>query len=188
MIEKSKLPHYITYIFCSIFLLMGIVYVSGQDLDGKKLTDDEKSLISLILNSKKAKNGEKLFRNILAAHPFIDQYYYQPSIFGEGTEKPKLSISLPAGVWVNLTPSQQEMIEAYVASEILTVWRTPFKYSVVKADAPGAFITKKNVKNMSLYDWVIIEGKLTNNGRDILSDKTISTGEKWQGQDLSKYF
>lgn len=196
--KQSNIPYF--YLFMILIMLIFFAISSPIEKEDKKITPEKRTStatkppknnstdISFIMDSQKARKGKKLLHDILIAHNIVDQFYYEPSLFGEGTANPKLNISLPVGVWANLTTDQQAALEAYVSSEILTVWRTPFKYSVVKANSPAAIITKKNVKNMYFYDWEIIEGKITNNGRDILHEKTISTGEKWQGKDLSNFF
>ncbi|MBF0646595.1 hypothetical protein HTZ97_15875 [Desulfuromonas acetoxidans] len=185
---KNNLPHYIVYAFCSALLLIGIFYTSGKSIDQIESKQGDNNLTNKILNSQKAKNGEKLLHEILVSHRTIDQFYYVPHLWGELTESPKMSISLPAGAWDNLTEYQQGTLEAYVASKTVNAWLNPFRFSSIKENAPIAWKVKESAKKMKVTDWEIIEGKLTNNGRDILHEKTISTGEKWQGKDLSKYF
>jgi hypothetical protein len=53
----------------------------------------------------------------------------------------------------------------------------PFNYCGVARNAPIASKIRKNVGNMNNNSWGIMSGRISEDGRDILSDKLVRSGD-----------
>ncbi|MCF6267763.1 MAG: hypothetical protein L3J57_14655 [Desulfuromusa sp.] len=161
-----------------ILIVMVIKDLSGDETNKNTQQSENKSVsVSSVIDQSKAENGRKLFIEILSDNPTIDRFYYSPSLAGGITEIPTINLNLPSGIWDRLSLSQQDILKTYASSEVINAWINPFKYSPVTEGAPVGAKLRKNAKKMTIHDWAIYEGKLTNNGRDIISDRVVARGK-----------
>jgi hypothetical protein len=122
----------------------------------------------------KSKQGHDLHLRILASNPRIDKFYRQPFIHGALSNKPVCCISVPVVNWRSLSEPEKQALKNYASSLVNQVKADPFKYSGVAVNAPVAPNVRRNVAAMSNNSWGIIVGKISPDGRDILSDQIIS--------------
>jgi len=128
-------------------------------------------------NNSAAIEGKKLHLRILARHPKLDKFYKQPDLYGGLTASPKVTIYLPMADWNKTTPKERDMLAAYVSSLIKQVQANPLKYARIQANAPASPQIKNNTSTMNEKSWQIIAGQLSPDGRDILADSTVLSGQ-----------
>jgi hypothetical protein len=121
--------------------------------------------------------GKKLHLTILARHPKLDKFYKQPDLYGGLTASPKVTIYLPITDWNKTSPKERNKLAAYVSSLIKNVKANPLKYARIKANAPVSPQIKNNAVTMNEKSWQIIAGQLSPDGRDILADSTVLSGQ-----------
>ncbi len=124
-----------------------------------------------------ANEGKRIHLQILARHPKLDKFYKQPDLYGGLTASPKVTIYLPITDWNKATPKERDMLAAYVSSLIKQVKANPLKYARIQTNAPAATQIKKNASTMSEKSWQIIAGQFSPDGKDILADSTVSSGQ-----------
>lgn len=126
----------------------------------------------------KIDQGRELHLEILERHRKIDKFYHEPSVNGVLTDKPLLCISVPETDWESLPESKKDDLAAYVASLLINLKSDPFiYYNGVDANAPAARIARRNIKTMSSESWGIMVGKISPDGRDIMSDRIVRSGK-----------
>jgi len=125
----------------------------------------------------KIEQGKKLHLAILDKHRKIDKFYREPFVNGILTSTPLLCISVPENDWESLPESKKSMLAAYVASLLDNLKSDPFMYyNGVDANAPAAPTALKNIKKMSSESWGIMVGRISPDGRDIMSDRVARSG------------
>ena len=128
-------------------------------------------------NNSAAIEGKKLHLRILARHPKLDKFYKQPDLYGGLTASPKVTIYLPMADWNKTTPKERDMLAAYVSSLIKQVETNPLKYARIQANALAAPQIKNNAATMNEKSWQIIAGQFSPDGKDILADSTVLSGQ-----------
>ncbi len=128
-------------------------------------------------NNSVAIEGKRLHLRILARHPKLDKFYQQPDLYGGLTASPKVTIYLPLADWNTISSKERDLLAAYVSGLIKQVKASPLKYARIQANAPAASQVKNNAATMTEKSWQIIAGQLSPDGRDILADLTVRSGQ-----------
>jgi len=138
---------------------------------GDRKTDNQKAGKTF------AEQGKELHLRILKRHPQIDQFYERPFLYGELTDSPLIIISVPMKDWDSISEKERDLLCEYVASLVTQARLSPFSYTKIPQNAPIAPIIKQNVSKMTEKSWGILVGRISEDGRDIYSDKLVKTGK-----------
>jgi hypothetical protein len=117
-----------------------------------------------------------LLGSIYDRYPRLDPFYRRVLLYGAGTLEPLAVIHVPEPDWTDLSGDQRDLLGSYVASHVDAVTAQPFAFSDIPEDAPAARLIRLNVARMSTTSWGILVGRLTDDGRDIYSDRMAVTG------------
>lgn len=120
--------------------------------------------------------GNILHKQILDRHPKIGSFYCRPLLYAELTDNPLAAICLPISDWQTLTESERASICAYTSSLVEEVKAQPFKFTQIPPTAPVASMLRGKVARMTKESYGILIGRITDDGRDILSDKVVRCG------------
>jgi hypothetical protein len=123
-----------------------------------------------------ADKGKLLHASLLGRHAGIDHYYRRPVLWGAATGQPLAVICVPIDDWSGLTADDRGDLKAYAASLVNLVQSDPFTYSGIPASAPAAPLVRRNAAGMTAASWGVLVGKLSPDGRDILSDEIVVRG------------
>ena len=127
--------------------------------------------------SNEEKEGKNLHMQSLSHYPKLDKFYKQPDLYGGLTASPKVTIYIPIVSWEKLTSKDRNLLAIYAANLIKTVRSNPLKYARVPNHAPAASTIKNNAAKMTGSSWQIIAGQFSNDGRDIMTDSTVRSGQ-----------
>jgi hypothetical protein len=123
-----------------------------------------------------AAKGKALHSAILDRHPKIDGFYREPSLWGAASPDPLAVITVPESDWATLAPDEIEALKAYASSQVNGVRSAPLAKSGIPATAPGAPLVRQNATLMGASSWGIMVGRISDDGRDILSDRVATRG------------
>lgn len=124
-----------------------------------------------------ALDGGILHKQILSKYPTIDKYYYEPILYGAASPSPTVHIYIPIKEWKKLSLAQQNDLKSYASLATSFAKRDPLKYSEISPSAPIAKTILYYARNIGSASWVIYEGKLTVDGRDITQGKAVAQGK-----------
>ena len=124
-----------------------------------------------------AEQGKAIHLRILKRHPQIDQFYERPFLYGEATDSPLIVISVPIKDWESISSKERDSLCEYVASLVTQARLSPFSYTEIPQTAPFAPKLRENVSKMTDRSWGILVGQISEDGRDINSDKLLKTGK-----------
>lgn len=124
-----------------------------------------------------SEQGRELHLRILRKHPKIDRFYEKPMLSGELTDNPLVVINVPAKDWASISEKDRDLLCKYVASLVTKVRSSPFSYTTIPENAPIASRVKQNISKMTDRSWGIRVGRISEDGRDIYSDKVVKTGQ-----------
>ena len=131
-----------------------------------------------IVGNTLAERGKKLHLRILKRHPKIDQFYERPILYAELTNDPLVVINVPIEDWDSISEKERNLLCKYVASLVNQVRSNPFSYTRIPQNAPIAPRLKENISKMTNKSWGILTGQISEDGRDIYSDKLVKTGKQ----------
>lgn len=158
-----------------ILLLLSFLFVcsvnSEEILKNDQKRDNKES--SRVIN--KEKGGKRIHLRILNKYKKVDIFYKNPTIW-RAMKEPLSIISIPIREWEILSEKERDYLSMYAASTVKIVKNNPFKYCSIPQNAPFAPIIRKNVGNMNENSWGIMAGRISADGRDILSDKLVRSG------------
>ncbi|MFZ2445556.1 MAG: hypothetical protein WAW37_04300 [Syntrophobacteraceae bacterium] len=120
--------------------------------------------------------GRQIYLRILNSHPNIDSFYQKPTLWGGMTATPLAVISVPITDWEALSENERKLLSEYAASLVDDVKGDPFGNSPIPAKAPAAPKIRENASRMTPKSWGIMAGRISDDGRDILSDKIVRSG------------
>lgn len=123
-----------------------------------------------------AAKGKALHAAILGRHPKIDAFYREPSLWGATSSDPLAVITIPEPDWSTLAPEEIEALKAYASSQVNGVRSAPLEKSGIPATAPAADLVRRNAAMMGASSWGIMVGRISEDGRDILSDRVAMRG------------
>ena len=123
-----------------------------------------------------AAKGKALHTTILDRHPKIDAFYREPSLWGAASPEPLAVITVPESDWATLAPEEIEALKAYASSQVNGVRSAPLAKSGIPANAPAAPLVRQNAALMGASSWGIMVGRISDDGRDILSDRIATRG------------
>jgi hypothetical protein len=125
----------------------------------------------------RAKEGLDLHLRILSKHPKIDYSYAHPLLNAALTDNPLVAISVPIDDWNSISTDERNLLCEYAASLVSKVRSDPFTYSKVPPEAPAASMIRRNVSMMTSKSWGILAGRISEDGRDIYSDRIVKAGK-----------
>lgn len=138
---------------------------------------DRKSENSIVRNTP-PEQGRELHIKLLKRHAKIDQFYQKPMLYAELTNDPLVVINLPIEDWDSISGNDRNLLCEYVASLVNQVRSNPFSYTRIPPDAPIAPKLRANISKMTDKSWGILAGRISEDGRDIYSDKLVKTGKE----------
>jgi len=138
---------------------------------------DRKSENSIVHNTP-AEQGKELHIRLLKRHTKIDQFYEKPMLYAELSNDPLVVINLPIEDWDSISADERNLLCEYVASLVNQVRSNPFSYTKIPPDAPIAPRLRANISKMTDKSWGILAGRISEDGRDIYSDKLVKTGKQ----------
>jgi len=133
---------------------------------------------SIVVGKTPAEQGKELHLKILKKYPKVDQFYERPILYAELTNDPLVVISVPIRNWESISEKERNLLCQYVASLVNLVRSNPFSYTRVPQNAPIAPKLRENVSRMTDKSWGILAGRISEDGRDIYSDKLVITGKQ----------
>lgn len=159
-----------------ILLLISTLFVSAVNSGEVSIKSQENGKKSSSKIIDKEKEGMKIHLRILRKYKKIDAFYKSPTIWGVMTGNPLAIISIPIREWEKMSEKERDYISKYAAGMVKIVKIDPFKYCQIPNNAPVAPMIRKNVSNMNQNSWGIMGGRISDDGRDILSDKLVRSG------------
>ncbi|MFZ2445749.1 MAG: hypothetical protein WAW37_05290 [Syntrophobacteraceae bacterium] len=155
------------WVLVSVMVVCVAVPMLANAVDQKETSQASQSRIEA---------GKILHIQILDRHPQIDKFYRRPLLHAGLTDKPLAVICLPVSDWQTLTESERASICAYAANLVAAVKAKPFQYTQMPPTAPAASTLRGKVAKMTNDSYGILAGRISEDGRDILSDEVVRCG------------
>lgn len=139
---------------------------------------EDRNMDSNIADNTLAEQGKDLHLKILKQHSKIDPFYERPMLYGELTNDPLVIINVPINDWDSISEKERGLLYKYVGSLLTQVRSNPFSYTKIPQNAPIAPRLKQNISRMTDKSCGILVGRISEDGRDIYSDKLLKNGGK----------
>jgi len=133
--------------------------------------------VNAIAQTSEVEKGRKVHAKIINNHPSITKDHLEPCLWGALTSNPLAIIIVPIDDWAVLSDNDKNLLAAYAASLVETIKSNPFKYSDVPSTAPIANKIQTNVSRMTSTSFGIMAGRINPNGKSILFDRIVRSGE-----------
>ncbi len=159
------------------FFLVVVVFSFKLGCSQGPTTTDTTSPAPVHYSKEAIKKGHEIHLGFWVNYPELDSFYKIPDLWGGLTRQPQAAISVPMPAWQEMTDQDRNSLAAYVSSLVPEVKESPLYYGRIPYNAPAADRIKYNAqKYMTPNSWIIFAGAVSEDGRDIMIDKTVMAG------------